>query len=337
MRVVVTGGTGFIGRHLSRRLIQAGNEVIVLTRQASTHAARAIESLRYYSVDIREPDSLRCGLNEVGPVDIVYHLAADLDYFGRLSRLHAANVQGTEQVMRWARKLGAKKFVFTSSIEAIGPVGSQDMSAGTEPPCQPVSSYGVSKLKAERVALQLARELDINTAILRLGNVYGPGSFAFIPQIILAIMERRPLYRYLAEVQEHCTQLLYIDDAVEGLIRSEALLTIGRPIVFAHDRCTSVGDLFTCIGSLLGCSIERRKPRAVNRMWLSARSRAHRFRRRADFLTYLQAGGPHRPHRSYPIEDAIRQAGMESKTGLEEGIQRTVDWFLSTRCKEARA
>lgn len=334
MRIAITGGTGFVGRRLSRRLLELGNEVVVLTRQSPDPAPAENGRLRYCSADIRNFESLRCSRREVAPVDIVYHLAADLDYFGHPGKLHATNVLGTQHVIRWAHEIGARKFVYTSSIEAIGPIRLKDVPADGTCRCHPVSSYGVSKLRAERVVAELADTLDLDTAILRLGCVYGPGSYAFIPQILLAILNRQTIYRCLAEIQERFIQLLYIDDAVAGLIRAEALMTIGRPLVFAHERYITVGELFAMIARLIGRSIEPRTPTLANRLRLTARTRIQELMGKADLLSYLMAGGWERAHRAYAIDEAIPQAGIEMKTGLEKGIQETLMWFQTLGDKE---
>jgi nucleoside-diphosphate-sugar epimerase len=207
--------------------------------------------------------------------------------------------------------------------------------AAPDGPCRPVSSYGASKLRAERAAAEAARESGVGLLTLRLGCVYGPGSFAFIPQIFEALRQRQGLTRCLAEVRDRTLPLLYVDDAVAGLMAAEALAPAERPLLFTPPGAATVGELFAAIAPRAGRRLEERRPRWPSRLALAARTRLHRLRGRADLLSFLMAGGWRRAHRVFLADEAVRRAGIAFTTAWEEGVRRTLDWYCSLENREA--
>lgn len=329
MRIAVTGGTGFIGRRLVRRLAAAGHTVWVVTRRSPAALTAPPPGVRYCTADIRSAASLKRCLEQVAPLDRVYHLAADLDYFGPPSRLDATNVAGTRNVVRWAREAGAGRVLCASSVEALGPVAAAEAPAPPDAPCRPASSYGRSKLRAERAAAMAAREAGIALLVLRLGCVYGPGSAAFIPTLFEALRHDRGIARYLAAVGGHRLPLLHVEDAAAGIAAAEALAPGGRPLLFVPPETVTVAELCAVIAPRAGRPLAARRPVWAVRLALDARTRLQRMRRRADLLGFLTAGGWRRPHRSYREEESLRRAGIAGHTAWREGVHRTLDWHLA--------
>jgi UDP-glucose 4-epimerase len=174
MRIVVTGGAGFIGSHLVAALVTAGHDVVVLdnllrgSREAVPGGASFIEG------DIRDPESVT---NALRGADLVYHLAAQSNVMGAMSDVDYSfqtNVAGTFNVLKAARDQAVPRLVFASSREVYG---DQDVLPVPESaPLLARNPYGASKLAAEaycRVWLELAPAVECN--ILRFANVYGPG------------------------------------------------------------------------------------------------------------------------------------------------------------------
>jgi nucleoside-diphosphate-sugar epimerase len=171
-RVLVTGGTGFIGRHLVRRLAERGDRVRCLVRdpqRASTSAGPDAPAVEYIQGDVMVPDALDAA---VSGMEVVYHLAGATLPLRRSDYLEV-NAEGTHRLAEaCARRENPPVFLYISSLAAAGPA--KDDHALTENcPPQPVSEYGRSKLAAERYLRALADKLPIT--VLRPPGVFGPG------------------------------------------------------------------------------------------------------------------------------------------------------------------
>jgi dihydroflavonol-4-reductase len=146
--ILVTGGTGFLGRELVRQLVKHGEKVRVLTRKKVT--LPYVESV--YG-DITNPDSLDDAMKGV---DIVYHLAALVNHFAPESLLELVNVQGSRNVIRAAIKNKVKRVIYCSSVSSERGGGS--------------TVYGKSKIKAEKEVLKYANKIPI--IVIRPGPMY---------------------------------------------------------------------------------------------------------------------------------------------------------------------
>jgi UDP-glucose 4-epimerase len=175
VRVVVTGGAGFIGSHLADAFLARGDEVLVVDDLSSGKRERVPEGAELAELDVADGEALRTRLEDFG-VELVCHLAAqasvtvsvenpDLDF--------ASNVRGTFNVCQTAGALGAR-IVFASTGGALyGNDPAEIPTPETEIP-QPLSQYGASKLAGEAFVATQARSNGLRHVVLRLGNVYGP-------------------------------------------------------------------------------------------------------------------------------------------------------------------
>jgi UDP-glucose 4-epimerase len=175
MRVVVTGGAGFIGAHSARKLLGRGHEVHAVDDLSHGKREAVPQGATLHVLDVRSPDFLKLAA-ELKP-DAVLHLAAQMDV--RKSVADPAddasiNVLGTVNALEAARRGGAKRFVFASSGGAV--YGEQDQFPCDEShPRRPASPYGASKLCGEEYLLLWTRLHGLSTLALRYANVYGPG------------------------------------------------------------------------------------------------------------------------------------------------------------------
>ena len=177
-RALVTGGAGFIGSYLVDRLVERGDDVVVLdnlrrgTRAAIGHQVDA-GTIRFIEGDIRDLDVLRGAMTGV---EHVYHLAAQSNVMGAIEDgdySFTTNALGTVNVLRIATEAGAKRLVFSSSREVYGeaqytPVDEDHALAAKNP-------YGASKVAGEAYCRTYAHCYGLDVAILRLANVYGQG------------------------------------------------------------------------------------------------------------------------------------------------------------------
>jgi UDP-glucose 4-epimerase len=171
---MVTGGAGFIGSHLTDRLLREGHEVAVVDDLSSGRLEQVSDQARLYQLDVASEWVGRVVARE--RPEVVFHLAAQIDIRRSVSDpLHDAevNVLGTVQLLQAVVGAGGARFVFVSSGGAI--YGDTDTVPTPEThPLRPASPYGAAKVAGEAYLSAFAGSFGLETAVVRPGNVYGP-------------------------------------------------------------------------------------------------------------------------------------------------------------------
>lgn len=178
MKVLVTGGAGFIGAHLVRALAEAGDEVVALDNLRRGVRAKLADlersgAMRFLEGDIRDRETVRAAMRGCARV---YHLAAQSNVLGAVTDLDysfTSNVVGTYTVLVAAREAGVESVIFTSSREAYGEV--DRLPVAEDRPLQPKNAYGASKVAGEVYCRAVQATYGLDVRVLRLANVYGPG------------------------------------------------------------------------------------------------------------------------------------------------------------------
>jgi UDP-glucose 4-epimerase len=181
MRVLVTGGAGFVGSNLVDALVARGDEVAVLDDLSTGRRENLDDALskgaRLVEGDVRDAAAVGGLAGEVGP-EVVFHLAAQIDVRRSVEDPAfdaAVNVGGTANALEAARAAGSSRFVFVSTGGAIyGEGAGRDLPLPEDAPIAPLSPYGLSKYAAEGYVSLYERLHGLSGVSLRLGNVYGP-------------------------------------------------------------------------------------------------------------------------------------------------------------------
>jgi UDP-glucose 4-epimerase len=259
-RAVVTGGAGFIGHHLVRRLIADGYEVCILDNFATGRRER-LEGL---DVDLVEGDlrSYERAHKAVRGTEVVFHLGA-LPSVTRSVQdpltTNAVNVEGTLNVLLAARDEEVRRVVFASSSSVYGATHVLPRSETHQ--SLPISPYGVSKLAAEHYCRSFTTVYGLETVSLRLFNVFGPGQdplsqyAAVVPRFIAALASGgRPIVYGDGKQTRDFT---YVDDVVEALVLAvEAPEAAGEIINVSGGEETSLLALLAVLSQLLGTEAE---------------------------------------------------------------------------------
>ena len=176
MRILVTGGAGFIGSHTVDGLVGAGaHEIAVLDNLSAGKREQVNPAARFYHTDLRDAAAVGEVIAKEKP-EVIYHLAAQMDV--RRSVESPAfdaevNLIGMLNLMEAARRHGLRRVVFSSTGGAI--YGEQDtFPCDEDHPCRPVSPYGVAKMATERYLFFYKVQYGIDYLALRYANVYGP-------------------------------------------------------------------------------------------------------------------------------------------------------------------
>ncbi len=300
-RVLVTGSSGFVGRHLARRLLARGDEVHGL--DVAPPPADLATNIAHHAVDLREGEAVARVVAEVAP-EVIYHLGARSSVALSMREPAedlATNVLGTLQLALAAAEAGVGRLVFTSSGGTVyGPEA--PVPASETAPLQPQSVYGASKAAAELYLGVVAQTTPLDVSILRPANIYGPEQDPQGEAGVVAIFAQRMLAGAPVTIFGDGSQTrdyLYIDDALDALLTAAAAprpatCNVGTGVE------TSTGRIFELLAALTG--YEREPVRAEQRPGDVARV----------------AVDPARARELW---------GWAPLVTLEDGLARTIEWF----------
>jgi UDP-glucose 4-epimerase len=179
-KALVTGGAGFIGSHIVRRLIESGIRTVVLDDLSIGKREHVTEGAELIIGSVCDSNAVQRALSEV---DVVLHLAARVsirDSFRGFVQDVDTNVMGTVNLLRCMEGSRVKKLIFASSMATYG--NAKCLPISEEHPLDPTSPYGISKLASEKYVLRFSQYLGVESVILRYFNTYGPGQ-TFTPYV----------------------------------------------------------------------------------------------------------------------------------------------------------
>jgi UDP-glucose 4-epimerase len=250
VRVVVTGGAGFIGSHVVDALLARGDEVHVLDNLASGRREHVDEAATLHEADIRT-DSDRV-FDEVRP-EACFHLAAQADVRVSVEQPDFdadVNVVGTIRVLEAARRHGTK-VVFSSTGGAI--YGEVDRPAPEDAPRQPLAPYGTAKLAAEEYLATYNRLYGTSHSVVRYANVYGPRQESNLEGGVVSIFMRQLAKDETPRIYGEGTQtrdFVYVDDVAAATIK--AFEADGGTFNVGTGIETSVNELYAAVRRAAG-------------------------------------------------------------------------------------
>ncbi len=305
-RFLVTGGAGFIGSNICRRLVSQGCFVRVLDNLLTgkkSNLAGIIEKIEFVEADMGDSQVARAAMKDI---DVVLHQGA-LPSVPRSvddpALTHRHCVDATFTLLMAARDAGVKRFVYAASSSAYG-------DAPTSPkvetmPCNPLSPYAVGKLVGEYYCSVFCKVFGLETVSLRYFNVFGPYQdpasqyAAAIPAFVTAILRNQPPTIY--GDGEQSRDFTYIDNVVEAnLLAARAKRTSGEVINIACGQAITVNAIIDMINQLLGKKV---KP------------------------TYVPARPGDVKHSLADITLARRLIGFTPTVQFREGLERAIEWY----------
>jgi dTDP-glucose 4,6-dehydratase len=308
--VLVTGAGGFIGSHLTERLVREGHRVRALLRyngrddrgHLSSLAPELQREIEVFRGDLKDPEAVR---RAVAGRDWVFHLGALIAIPYSYQNPHdviQTNVLGTAHVLDACRASdGLERLILTSTSEVYGTA--RVVPIDESHPLQPQSPYSASKIAADSLGESYHRAFGLPVAILRPFNTFGPrqSARAIIPTIISQALTR-PVVR-LGRLDPR-RDLTYVKDTVSGflnIVKCDA--AIGRAVNIGRGSDLSIGELVERIGGLLGRPIE-------------VESEAQRLRPAASEVERLLAG------------TALAEELWDWKPeySLDDGLAETIVW-----------
>ncbi len=257
MRVLVTGGAGFLGSALTNRLVAEGDTVYVLDDLSTGDRDNLDERAIFSRGDVRDVPRLWTLL---AGVDVVYHLAANVSVSESILypvEYNAVNTGGTVGLMTAARDAGLRRVVFTSSGTVYGEQTQQPISEDSWP--LPSNPYAVSKLAAEGYVRAIGSLYRIETVILRIFNAYGPGQAdppahpPVIPHFTHQILSGASLALHGSPPGAQTRDFVYVDDVVEAMVRAGTVGGLsGTTLNIGSGSETAVRDVVTELEGVTG-------------------------------------------------------------------------------------
>ena len=248
-RVLVTGGSGFIGRRVVTALLGLGAEVIVADRNEP-----AAPGVRAVVGDLREP---AVADQAVSPgTGVIVHLAAVTSVLRSMEDpvgTYETNVAATAGLLELARTRGVGTFLLASTNAVVGDVGSAVITE--RHPTRPLTPYGATKAAAEMLLSGYAGGYGMETCALRLTNVYGPGMArkdSFVPRLMRAVRDGTMVQVYGDGRQRR--HLVHVEDVVAGLLVAWAAGHTG-PLIVGAGRSVTVLDLVEAAGRATGTPV----------------------------------------------------------------------------------
>jgi len=308
-KVLITGAGGFIGSHLTERLMSLGAEVTAFVRYNSRNDIGQLENLPENKIselnviagDLRDPDAVRKAVEDM---DVIFHLgsliAIPYSYVHPVEVIDT-NVLGTTNVLMAAKDNDVEKIIHTSTSEVYGTA--RYVPIDEKHPLQGQSPYSASKIGADMVATSFYKSYELPIAIIRPFNTYGPrqSARAVIPTIIMQALTKK-----VAQIGSlHPTRdLTFIFDTIEGFIRvAEEKKSIGEVINIGSGFEISIGDLAEKILRLSQSKAKieidekrvRPKDSEVERLWADSTK-------------------------------ARKMLGWQPRVKLDDGLKRTIKW-----------
>lgn len=307
-RVLVTGAGGFIGSHLTERLVMEGAQVRAMVHYNSfgrwgwLDRSSLLKEIDVVAGDLTDRDSVR---QAVRNREILFHLGALItipySYHAPLSYIHT-NIEGTLNVLQTSRDEGVERIVHTSTSEVYGTA--QYVPIDEKHPLKGQSPYAASKIGADKMAEAFYLSFNTPVTTVRPFNTFGPRQSmrAIIPTIIVQCLIGDTIY--LGNL--HPTRdLNFVSNTVDGfLLAASESTALGQTINLGSGREISVGDLANLIIKMIG------KP-------IKIEIKDERLRPQGSEVERLLS------------ENTLAQEllGWKPKVDLEEGLSRTIDWI----------
>lgn len=321
-KILITGGTGFIGSHLAEYFAKKNFEVTVFDRYNSNYSLGNLKNSKYKDKikfifgDIRDYDSTNKAIIEN---DIIIHLAALIgipySYFSPLAYIKT-NMEGTYNILESTKNNKKKKLIITSTSEVYG--SADYIPIDEKHPLKPQSPYSASKIAADNLALSYYNAFNLPVTILRPFNTFGPrqSERAIIPTIINQILKTKDNTITLGNLYP-VREFNYVEDICEAYLKTVKTKKFGEVFNVGNSYEISINDLVLLISKLMGKKIKVKKSKI-------------RFRIKKSEVDLLKSDNK-------KIKKMIKwEPKHRGRKGLIEGLKKTIEWSLSNPNKETK-
>jgi nucleoside-diphosphate-sugar epimerase len=320
MRVLVTGGTGFTGSHLVRRLLENGHTVSVIDNQQGL----SDDQLKAAGATIELGSITDKSLVDkmVKGCEIVYHLAAAFRQLNVPERYYwSVNVEGIRHLLDAAHRFEVRRLIYCSTQGVHGHI--KEPPGDERSPIAPEDYYQLTKYEGEKIVQEYVQK-GLDAVTIRPTAIYGPGD----PErfLILFRMVKRKSFLMFGD-GETFYHPVYIDNLVDAFVAAEKEGIRGETYIVGDEHYYSLNDLVRNVAVAMGVPV-RIRHLPFWPLWTAAfgcemackplRLTPPLFRRRVDWF---------RQNRAFSIEKARRELGYQPVIGLVEGLTKTARWY----------
>ncbi len=314
MNILVTGATGFIGRHLTAALSK-NYSVRCLVRKSSDTSALKDFNIEIAYGDLLDQNTLRPALDGI---DLVYHLAGEV-YSRRKNDYYNGNILATENLLNICKNKHVSRIIYLSSAAVYKPITTKTLLT-EESECAPITIYGETKLQAER----LIRESGLVFTIVRAPVVYGPYQPAAINQFFLNAVRRKKVY--VIGRGENFRSLCFAHNLVEGLLLANSTNGKGETFVLSDEEPYTLNQIVKAISN---ATIEKTKVIYLPGIVGDISWQVYKLMGSVFDMYFVELYGVKtmRMQLGCDISKARKEIAYKPPVTLEAGIKSTVEWI----------
>lgn len=324
MNILVTGGTGFIGEYFIPLLLQKGHKVRLLIRNLEKARRLFGDRCEYFVGDITKAQSLTgCCEN----ISIVFHMVAkvgnQLPSKENFEVFRKINVEGTKYLIEESKKSFVEKFIFVSSIAAMGIVKHTPITENSK--CTPFLPYQISKYEAEQLVRQEYEKNGFPGICVRPTKVYGIGEHEY-SYLTLSKICRRGIFLKVGRGMNY-TSNIYITDFVNGLYQLVRHGKYGETYILSSNESIS----FMNVGKIIAKALDKKVlvitvPKTLMIAMTNIEEKVFWAMRKTPIVTKKNIEATV-CDRIYDISKAKKELGFAPKVSIKTGIIRTVEWY----------
>lgn len=318
MQILVTGGTGFLGKHLATALLEGGHQVHILGRNFAQAEALIAQGAKPIVADLRDKPAVYAAC---AAMDVVYHVGALSAPWGKRTDFYDINVGGTEAVLAGCQAHGVRRLIYVSSPSVI--FNGRDQYSVSEDVGYPhrfTSIYALTKKLGED---RVNAASGLETVIFRPKAIFGPGDQALLPRLIAAARQKR-----LPQIGDgrNLVDLTYVENVVSALLLArETPTVVGKTYTITNDEHIPLWDVVRSILKRLHLSTHLRQlPLSVVLAAASFMEMRATLTGREPLLTRYSALILARTQ-TYDISAARRDLLYTPRISVAEGIERTLE------------
>jgi len=318
MDILITGGTGFLGQHLTRTLLAHGHNVRIAGRDFTQVAPLIAAGATPVQADLHDEVAVRSACKGA---DVAYHVGALSAAWGKRSDFYATNVGGTQAVLAGCRHYGVKRLIYVSSPSVI--FDGRDQYSITEDVPYPrrfASTYSLTKKLGED--LVNAASNSMNTIIVRPKAIFGPGDRTLLPQLIAAARQQR-----LPQIGDgrNLVDLTYVDNVVHALLLAlDAHAAIGKIYTITNNEHIPLWDVIRQVLRQLALPTNLRQIALPVALAAATFMEARAWATGQEPLLTRYSAAILARTQTYNITAARRDLGYAPQVSVAEGIERTV-------------